>query len=166
MAGAYVLPVSAFRRWRGASAMTLKRPMTSSGGTASTMTGCMVVARFVDGRMIKGTTQDFLPNKPMFHIYADDGTPAVSVSIVDLKAVFFVRSLEGDTKRVDEYDFEKTGGYGRKCVVTLTDGEVIAGYTSGYSANRPGFFLIPAEADSNNARVFIVNKAVKDLAWV
>ena len=39
----------------------------------------------------------------------------------------------------------------------FVDGEVIKGYTSGYSANRPGFFLIPAEADSNNARVFIVS---------
>ena len=27
-----------------------------------------VVARFLDGRVMKGTTEDFLPNRPRFHL--------------------------------------------------------------------------------------------------
>ena len=41
------------------------------------------------------------------------------------------------------------------------DREMIAGYTMGYHPDRPGFFMLPAEPNSNNSRVFIINAAVK-----
>jgi hypothetical protein len=132
------------------------------------MDGRKVVVRYLDGRMIKGTTQDFLPNKAFFHVYegGDESSPAVKLSVDTLKAVFFVKDLDGRKNHVAKYDFQANRGYGRKCTVTFVDGEVISGYVSGYGANRPGFFLIPAEAEGNNSRVFIVNQAVKDLHWV
>jgi hypothetical protein len=128
----------------------------------------MVVARFLNGKTVKGTTQNFLPNKATFHVYenGDEGSPALELSVDSLKAVFFVKNFAGRKDHVEDYNFEKNKGYGRKCVVKFIDGEFITGYTSGYGANRPGFFLIPAEADSNNTRVFIVNKAVLDIRWI
>ena len=54
----------------------------------------------------------------------------------------------------------------KEVVAHLADGEVINGYTSGYNPGRAGFFLIPAEAENNNERIFVVNKAVKQLDWV
>jgi hypothetical protein len=148
--------------------MTVKQASSHSSGSATASTGRMIVARFLDGKVVKGTTQDFLPNKATFHVYenGDEGSSALELSVVSLKAVFFVKSFEGREDHVEDYSFEKTKGYGRKCVVKLIDGEIITGYTSGYGADRPGFFLIPAEADSNNARVFIVNKAVLDIRWI
>jgi hypothetical protein len=148
--------------------MTVKQqPFGSSGSTTATA-GSMIVARFLDGRTVKGTTQDFLPNKATFHVYesGNERAPAVELSIDLLKAVFFVKSFEGKKEHVEDYSFDKAKGYGRKCVVKLSDGELIGGYTSGYGPARPGFFLIPAEADSNNARIFIVNKAVQEIRWL
>ena len=49
--------------------------MTTS--TAATQaTARMVVARFLDGRTVKGTTHDFAPNRDEFHIYeqGDEGS--------------------------------------------------------------------------------------------
>ena len=148
--------------------MTVKQPSRNTPGSATATAGSMVVARFLDGKTVKGTTQDFLPNKATFHVYenGNERSPALELSVDSLKAVFFVKSFEGRKDHVEDYSFEKTKGYGRKCVVKLIDGEIITGYTSGYGANRPGFFLIPAETDSNNARVFIVNKAVADIRWM
>ena len=148
--------------------MTVKQHPFNSSDSATAMAGSMIVARFVNGRTIKGTTQDFLPNKATFHVYESgtEGAAAVELSIDSLKAVFFVKSFEGRKEHVEDYSFDKAKGYGRKCVVKFADGELVGGYTSGYGPDRPGFFLVPAEADSNNARIFIVNQAVQEIRWL
>jgi hypothetical protein len=38
-----------------------------------------VVARYLDGRVIKGTTQDFIPSRSFFHVILSPGTPGVQV---------------------------------------------------------------------------------------
>ena len=70
--------------------MTVKPSPLGSSGTAAATAGRMIVVRFLDGRILKGTTQDFLPNKPTFHVYenGDESSPAVELSISELKAVF------------------------------------------------------------------------------
>ena len=88
----------------------------------------MVVARFVDGRMLKGTTSDFFPTKETFHV--DDGSgEAKEVRISDLKAVFFVKTYEGDKNRRGGRNAER-GGLGRKIMVSFKDGEMILGYAN------------------------------------
>jgi len=54
----------------------------------------MVVARFVDGRMVKGSTHDFAPNNARFHIYpgGDETSPAMPIAMDALKAVFYVKT--------------------------------------------------------------------------
>ena len=56
-----------------------------------------IVARYLDGRMIKGFTQDFFPNKPSFHLFpeANPSGEGAKVFLIDLKAVFFVRDFLG-----------------------------------------------------------------------
>ena len=131
-------------------------------------TGTLVVARYLDGRTVKGTTQDFAPAKTRFHVflYGDRSAQAAAVDFAELKAVFFVKDYDGDPERRDDYSFEETKGHGRKATVTFLDGETIVGYTMGYHPNRPGFFLVPADESSNNARVFIINSAVKEIQQV
>ena len=46
-------------------------------------------------------------------------------------------------------------------MVTFKDGEMLAGFTMGYNPNNQGFFLIPADPDSNNSRAYILNSALK-----
>jgi hypothetical protein len=129
----------------------------------------MVVARFLDGRTLKGTTHDFAPNRNEFHVYEEgnERTRAVPVSTGELKAVFFVRSYEGDDQREDRNDLvlaKQTQG--RKLEVRFADGEVITGVTMGYSPAKPGFFLIPADPDGNNVRVYVLNQAVASVRWL
>ena len=57
-----------------------------------------VVARYADGRVIKGFTQDFFPNKDCFHLILDDNRRTVEVFVRRLKAVFFVRDFAGNSQ--------------------------------------------------------------------
>jgi hypothetical protein len=129
--------------------------------------GSSVVARFTDGRVLKGTTQDFAPHKPVFHLSmkGEPAAKALAVPIASLKALFFVRTYEGDPKHVEVLDLESASGHGRKIVVTFADGEVISGFTTGYGKDKPGFFVIPGDPKTNNARVFVVAASVKRVEW-
>ena len=130
-----------------------------------TATGTLVVARYLNGRTVKGTTQDFIPVRTQFHVFpqGDRSAPALLIDFKELKAVFFVKNYDGNSEHQEDYSFDRVKGHGRKAVVKFTDGELIAGYTMGYHPDRPGFFLLPAEENSNNARVFIINAAVKEI---
>jgi hypothetical protein len=130
-------------------------------------TGSSVVARFLDGRVLKGTTHDFAPHKPIFHlaVWGEPSAKAITVPLGALKALFFVRSYEGDAKRVDDLDLANAKGQGRKLAVTFADGETICGFTSAYSKDKSGFFVIPADPNGNNARVFVLAAAVKKIEW-
>ena len=129
-----------------------------------------VVARFLDGRTLKGQTNDFLPAKNMFHV-ADDtalpGTKPVEVRVPELKALYFVKSLGGDPKHQKTNAFPTQAAIpGRKVRVLFKDGEVLLGTTQGYQPDRPGFFLLPADPQSNNERCFVVMSAAESVTFV
>ena len=130
--------------------------------------GRMVVAHFLDGKLLKGTIHDFAPNKETFHLYegGDERSEAVAVPAAALKALFFVRSFEGDADHRRSNTFADVRGQGRKMLVCFHDGEEMAGFTMGYSPQKQGFFLIPVDPDSNNARVYVLNAAVAHVKWV
>jgi hypothetical protein len=123
-----------------------------------------VVVRFKDGAVMKGQTSDFFPNKKEFHLEVQPGE-IVSINTEQLKAVFFVKDLEGDKNRKDMYDDIIAGG-GRKIEVQFTDGEVIVGFSQGYSSDRIGFFFIPADKKGNNDRIFVVTSATKKITFL
>jgi hypothetical protein len=129
--------------------------------------GRLVVARFLDGRVLKGTTHDFAPNKPVFHLseHGDLSARGEKISVDSLKAVFFVKSYEGDSRHDEKKDFEGAAGQGRRVVVTFTDGETLAGFTTTFSPGKQGWFLIPVDTESNNARVYVVTAAVRRVEW-
>ena len=124
-----------------------------------------VVARFQNGQTAKGLTNDFLPAKSVFHLLPEGSSPSakpVEVNVADLKALFFVRDLAGDKghKKTNAFDPTKPA-VGRKMRVEFKDGEILVGTTQGYQPGRPGFFLVPADAGSNNERCFVVTAATK-----
>ncbi len=127
----------------------------------------MVVIRYQDKRLVKGTTEDFFPDKPEFHVHevGNERAPAQKIAIRDLKAVFFVRSYEGNREHVDDDDLSQAKGQGRKIEVVFKDGEVLRGFTVGYNRMKQGFFMIPADPESNNARVYVINAAVREVRW-
>lgn len=121
----------------------------------------LIVARYRDGTLVKGVTYDFAPAKTLFHVQtSSDKYGTASVNISDLKAVFFVKSLEGFPEYKEKKEFPEKAP-GRKIKVEFFDGEVIAGTTTGYSQERQGFFLFPVDPESNNLRIYVVSAAVK-----
>lgn len=125
-----------------------------------------VVARFADGRVVKGTTQDFAVTRDFFHVIpAEPGAAPVRVNLPLLKAVFFVKDHTGDKHYNERKAFDKLVP-GRKLQVTFRDGEVLVGSSTAYDAARPGFFLMPADPKSNNDRIFVVMKAVRSVSFI
>ena len=130
-----------------------------------------VVVHFTSGKIVKGFTQDFLPNKDRFHLHpASKGTgegAAIEILIKDLKALFFVRDFAGNAQHIERKKFvEGEHPQGRKVEVTFTDGEIMVGSTLGYDPNRPGFFVFPVDPKCNNIRVFAVTTAVKKVRQI
>jgi len=129
-----------------------------------------IVARFRDGKTLKGTSQNFFPNKPLFHVNRQGGTgpgDVVEVTVEDLKAIFFVKDFLGNAKHVERK--QPASGdrpQGRLMEVTFKDGEVIVGTTTGYDPKRPGFFLFPIDPTANNVRVYVVASAVRSARFL
>jgi hypothetical protein len=128
------------------------------------MTPNKVVARFKDGTMMKGTTADFFPNKNVFHLIMENGE-TLTVNTEQLKALFFVKDFQGDRERSETYADNIPGG-GRKVQITFNDNETLTGFSQGYSPDRPGFFIIPADTKSNNERVFVIASATKKVTFL
>ncbi|MBN1637129.1 MAG: hypothetical protein JW920_11470 [Deltaproteobacteria bacterium] len=131
------------------------------------MTNNKIVARFSDGRVLKGVTHDFAPNKPSFHLFMNSGVPSnepIEINISDLKAVFFVKDYGGNSAYNERKDFlSEDKSYGKKVKIVFSDGEILAGTSMGIDLNRPGLFLAPADPQSNNSRIFVVSSAVKEI---
>ena len=133
----------------------------------------LVVARYRDGKIIRGMTHDFGPQKKVFHVSTREkhgrttvGGKVYEVAFSELKAVFFVKSLEGrrgspSLQGLLEEKLEVPGLM--KVRITFLDGEILVGTTHGYTPERGGFFVTPSERDSNNLRVFVVSSAVKKI---
>ncbi len=123
-----------------------------------------VVVRFKDGTLMKGKTSDFSPNRDRFHLEMLNAE-VVDLDIEHLKAIFFVRDLEGNKDRKDVYGDVIAGG-GRKIQVTFSDGELLTGYSLSYAPDRHGFFVTPADMQSNNERIFLINSAVEKIEFL
>ncbi len=126
-----------------------------------------VALRFKDGRVLKGSTHDFMPGKPHFHLETDEVSHTADVRMEDLKAVFFVKNFEGrpEYSEVRIFPERLPTSKGRKIAVLFTDGELLTGFTLAYDPKRPGFFMLPTDEMSNNERIYVVASAVKEVGF-
>jgi hypothetical protein len=128
-----------------------------------------VVVRYTNGKVAKGFTQDFLPNKDRFHLHLPEGVSGETreVLVKELKALFFVKDFGGDPKYTERKKYlEGEKPTGRKVEVTFKDGEILVGSTLGYDPSRPGFFLFPVDPKSNNIRIFAVSLSIKNVRYI
>ena len=123
-----------------------------------------VVARFKDGSILKGKTSDFFPNKTSFHLETLAGETKM-IDVEELKAFFLVKDYDGNKNYDEEYE-DEIAGTGRKIRVKFSDGESIIGYTLGYSPDRQGFYMTPADFSSNNQRIFVVKSASEKIEFI
>jgi hypothetical protein len=126
-----------------------------------------IVARFQDGRLMKGFTTDFLPTKDRFHMTLEEqdaGAKPLEVHASELKAVIFVKTFAGDPEHQRTNEAVQEGS-GRRLRVVFKDGEVMVGTTQGYDRTRPGFFVIPVDTMGNNERCFVVAAATHEVTF-
>ena len=128
------------------------------------------VAHYEDGKLFKGVTNDFFPNKDIFHLMLMDaplGSKPAELLVRGLKALFFVKDYQGNRDYHEKKDFDPALPLiGRKIKVLFKDGEMMVGTTNGYQATRPGFFLVPADQKSNNERCFVISSSTKQVSFI
>ena len=129
------------------------------------MTVNKIVVHEKSGNVIKGTTADFLPKRPLFHLSVGGmhGEEMKKIFINDLKAVFFVRDFGGNKDYKETKSPDGLPGSGKKIRAVFKDGETISGYTHVFNMDQPGFFLIPLDQKNNNERIFIVFSSLSTL---
>ncbi len=117
-----------------------------------------------DGTIYKGVTQDFDPHREAFHFLpAEGGGIPVRMELAEMKALFWVKDYIGNRQHVSQHSFAKVDRAAERTVVTFQDGEEIWGTLTGDADGKLGFFLIPADAEDNNLRIFVVRSALKDM---
>lgn len=128
-----------------------------------------VIARFNDGKMLKGYTHDFLPEKDLFHLIEFSATGAGGIheiAISNLKAVFFVKTFDGNKDYNEKKSFAEVNPaalHGIKIRVTFKDGEVLCGISLGYNKTKKGFFIVPIDPLSNNDRIYVIAGSTKNV---
>ena len=123
-----------------------------------------IVVRFKNGDIKKGVTGDFFPNKDAFHLQLET-KEILEVDVEELKVICFVKDFLGNKDRVDNYRDEIPAG-GRKIQVEFSDGEVLVGFTQGYSSGRTAFFVVPADLENNNDRIYVITSATKKISFL
>ncbi len=153
--------------------------MTIMGFTGEIFLEDKIVAHYKDGRIVKGHTRDFSPLRDSFTLqpYTTDSGP-VPIFLDDLKAVFHVRTFEGNPDHpprrerigvVSEARFSAVMGRGRKVALEFHDGERLWGFADAPdpgSTDLSGFFFFPTDAQDNNLRLFVVRSSVKEMVYL
>ena len=125
-----------------------------------------IVAHMKNSRLYKGTTGDFHPSSPSFTVKVEEGPwkdQVVTLEISRMKALFFVKLLEGDRDYREKKMARPESKVGKRVTVTFHDGESIRGTATGMKLKLPGFYLFPADPKRNNKRIFIVRDAIRNI---
>jgi hypothetical protein len=127
-----------------------------------------VVVGFLHGGRTKGYVCDFSSLESSFNLLPQEDplqAQGIKVAMKDLKAVFFVWEFAGKPESDDSLHAGAPMG-GRTIEVTFTDGEKIVGRAEGYSSQRIGFFIYPANPKGNNIRIFVVTNNTRQVKLV
>jgi hypothetical protein len=123
-----------------------------------------IVLHFLDGEILKGTTWNFSADRPWFYLIKSTTGEKTRVDSSQLKAIFFVKTFEGNPLLRKNYDLSLPG-LGTKVSICFKDGETTFGYTYGLNQERNGFFLFPSDRYSNNEKVFVLTAATQEIRF-
>lgn len=130
-----------------------------------------LVAHLKDGQIHKGFSRDFDPGQAEFHLVRRKSGVAASqaIRIEELKALFQVKTWGRKDRHLgsiagfpDNGASPAAAGYLRT-VAEFYDGEKIYGFSRDYDPARPGFSLIPADPEDNNARIYVLNSSLVNI---
>jgi hypothetical protein len=128
-----------------------------------------VVVHFKGGRLLKGFTSDFIPGKDTFSVtseYQRDRGRTYLVNVKDLKALFFVKVLDGNIFYREKKKFREVNMShlrGLSIEIRFKDGETVRGSTLDYAVGKETFFVTPVDPDSNNELIYVVSDAISEL---
>jgi len=132
------------------------------------MQGHLIVARFIDGRVLKGVSLDVDPKKPTCHLKTDSGG-TIEVSLAEVKALFFVKTAGGRP----EYNEARDAAPGdsrlhgtRRVKAVFQDAEEIVGLMNRFPPITPYFFMLPIDPASNNIRMLVNRSALREIIEV
>jgi len=130
-----------------------------------------MVIRLKDKTLLKGESYDFFPNSKTFHLHLIEGNE-IEIDIESVKAVFWVKSFEGNKDYTYTYDDSIPWGV-NKVKVRFADGESMIGYAQHLHCKSHhvyhsdyGFFITPADFKGNNDRVFVLNSATEEIKFL
>ena len=137
------------------------------------------VVRFNDGSLLKGYVKDFSPYSREITLEEAKTGEIRKLMTDNVKAVFFVKSFEGDIDYREKKSYGMRKPTGKRAFVKFKDGECFVGFLDGKvpwekgffltrkaRAKRKGFFLLPADEDANNIKVFVISTSVDDVTIV
>lgn len=124
-----------------------------------TREGSLVVARFFDGRLVKGRTTDFHPEDTI-EIHAEGASRPTLVRVDSLKALFFIKSLAGDPAHQDRKDYREPG-IGHRIWIEFLDGEELAGWSMTFSPDQESLRIFPADPESNIEMVYVLRSSLR-----
>ena len=130
-----------------------------------------VIIRYTDGRVLRGfvplrndaTHQDTLPDSVV--VKESDGKP-VKVVASEIKAVFFVKSFEGNQDYTEFKVFSsRPSGKGVWVRVLFKDGELIEGVAPNCfeTYSQPLFYITPPDPRANNQGVLVSKHYLKEM---
>jgi hypothetical protein len=129
-----------------------------------------VVVALLDRRRVRGFVYGFSHSSESFFLFPSEGADrsyAQQIEVGHCKAIYFVKCLEGNRDYQENKRDVPVGararGNRRVVHVEFHDGELLAGLTESYSPTRNGFFMYPVDPKSNNQRIFVVNRHVKEV---
>ncbi len=138
----------------------------------------MSVVRLNDGSLLKGYLKGFSPGKATVVLQEAETDEVHKLKTVDVKAVFFVRTFEGNCDYNEKKSYGVRKPMGNRVFVKFRDGERLVGFVEGkvpwdkgfFLSKREnkekGFFLLPADEDANNIKVFVISSSVDDVTVV
>ena len=120
-----------------------------------------VVIHYKNGDIKKGFTRNFAFFRNSFDLTEID-SKTTQVQVEDLKAVFFVKNLNGNPEyHPDSNSVPERYGFGDRVEITFIDNETMIGYTPRYRENNNGFILYPADPKINNDIVAVIRSATQ-----
>lgn len=134
-----------------------------------------IVAKLKDGTVVKGSLISFEPDRNLVLLQQAGPASPTELPLDTLKAVYFVRSLQGDRSHHKSKAFTITNPPGMRLLVRFHDGEVLTGFLEsplpwpkGFHISKPdphipGFMLCPSDPEGNNERIYVVNSSVMEL---
>lgn len=133
-----------------------------------------VVLRFNNGNIVRGYMLAFDEETATIEIEERGMKGIKKHSLNVLKAVFFVKTFEGNHTYKERKLFSPAPNRGKKILVRFKDKETLIGYLDkdmpqimGFhlskSTVKTGFFMWPVDDDSNNIKFYVVKNFVDDI---